>query len=79
MHWKYRANFQCFISQKQKDFYYKKKIVLNFYLSSPTTDYFDMHFEDTYIYKNKILSRYTNGHIEATENCLVVTRILMNK
>jgi hypothetical protein len=66
---------------KTKRLLLQKKIVLNFYLSSPTTDFFDMHFEDTYIYKskNKILSRYTNGHIEATENCLVVTRILMNK
>jgi hypothetical protein len=44
------ANFQCFISQKQKELQ-EKKIVFNFFTSPPTTDiFFDMHFEDT-LYK----------------------------
>jgi hypothetical protein len=44
-YWKFRANFQCFMSKKQKHFC-KKKIVFNFYSSSPTTVLiFNMHFE----------------------------------
>jgi hypothetical protein len=33
------ANFQCFISQKQKELQ-EKKIVFNFFTSPPTTDFF---------------------------------------
>jgi hypothetical protein len=41
--WKYN----CFSQLLQ--LLLEKKNVLNFYSSSPTTDFFDMHFEDTCI------------------------------